>query len=408
MEDHIINDTSIGRFRRDIRNVWLFFAIILFFAFSISTSNGKFNDAEFQAWLWLTACFLPIIIVLYADIVFKIPLLLETNYIFSLLSFWGTAAYLLYASTKYAMIQYSLDSNSETSIADYFSSNYMNVVPFEFFLCYMIWLALFDKDFALKTQTYYKKGIVGYNDNRPTSLEKGRNYLFVVGINNYKYCRKLNNAVKDAKDIKELLISKYCFEEENVHTLLDDQATRESISEELRQFVDRVTSIDNLVIYFSGHGEYDKNMNEGFWIPFEARLGKTSDYVHNSIIKTTLDAINSRHTLLIADSCFSGSIFSGRNATDKLEKIPSRWALTAGRTEVVSDGEPNSNSPFANALIKVLRNNEKSLGIAELCTKVLEIIPADTNQTPRGEPLRIKGHEGGQFYFHLREKFDVE
>ena len=53
---------------------------------------------------------------------------------------------------------------------------------------------------------------------------------------------------------------------------------------------------------------------------------------------------------MIVDSCFSGSLFmrfKSVGLAERLEHIPSRWGLTAGRNEVVADGKMGNNSPFA-------------------------------------------------------------
>ena len=82
--------------------------------------------------------------------------------------------------------------------------------------------------------------------------------------------------------------------------------------------------------------------------------------------------------------------------------IRDRWGLTAGRNEIATDGQPGGNSPFAESILYELRNANGPVGVAELCYKVLEIVAANADQTPRGEPLKIDGHRGGQFVFHLK------
>lgn len=248
------------------------------------------------------------------------------------------------------------------------------------------------------------KGIIF--DRIDPSVKKGKNYLLAIGINDYVHCPKLYNAVKDVRDFIGLMTSKYQFEEENITILLDEEATSRQIVKDFRKLAQKITVDDNIIIYFSGHGEFDKVLQQGYWIPVDAEKGEFDDYLPNSTILDVLNAISSRHTFLIADSCFSGSLFSSRDAnrdiSSRLETEPSRWGLTSGRNEIVSDGEPNKNSPFAGKLLDLLSKNEKPLGAAELCAKMMEIVAANAKQTPRGEPLKIKGHDGGQFFFHLK------
>ncbi|MDA7625744.1 caspase family protein, partial [bacterium] len=242
-------------------------------------------------------------------------------------------------------------------------------------------------------------------EKKPTNHPNGKNYLLTIAIDDYEYCPKLHNAVKDAKDLINVLTSRYQFESENILTLINENATEENILLTFRQLASSISPADNLIIFFSGHGEYDPIFKEGYWVPVNAKQGAIQDYVSNSKIKMVLNVIKSRHTFLIIDSCFSGSLFMQYRSTgvaERLERDPSRWGLTAGRNEIVADGEAGKNSPFADSLIYHLKHSEKSIGASELCNKVIEDVIANANQTPRGEPLKVEGHRGGQFFFHLK------
>ena len=67
---------------------------------------------------------------------------------------------------------------------------------------------------------------------------------------------------------------------------------------------------------------------------------------------------------------------------------------------MVSDGQVGDHSPFADSLLYHLKENKVPLGVATLCNRVIENVVASAEQTPRGEPLKVKGHRGGQFFFH--------
>ena len=245
------------------------------------------------------------------------------------------------------------------------------------------------------------KGIVPRKTNSPAQ-PKGKNYLLVIGIDEYAYCPTLYNAVKDAQDIVAILHNRFRFEAENTTTLYNQSATKANIYAAFRAMRRKVTPKDNLLVYFSGHGEYDKDFNEGYWIPVEGNKGATYEYIANSEIKNKLSAISSHHTFLMADSCFSGSLFAkgrGRDVSLRKERDPSRWGLTAGRNEIVTDGSPGDNSPFAKSILYQLQHTDQPIGVATLCDKVLEVVSANANQTPRGEPLKVDGHQGGSLYF---------
>lgn len=253
------------------------------------------------------------------------------------------------------------------------------------------------------------KDIQGFTSNdQKNSAPKGKNYLLAIGIDNYTHCPKLYNAVKDAKEIVAVLKKRFQFEAEHITEIYDQEATRKNIYSAFRKMKNLVSPNDNLLVYFSGHGTLDEEYNRGFWIPVNATedTQETDEYVPNDEIRIRLGAIKSHHTFVMVDSCFSGSLFTEgnlRNLSRRKERDPSRWGLTAGRKEPVVDGHKGANSPFAETILDQLKNTESPLGVFDLCSKVLEVVSANAKQTPRGEPLQVAGHKGGQFVFHLRK-----
>ena len=236
---------------------------------------------------------------------------------------------------------------------------------------------------------------------------EGQNYLFVIAIDDYVHCPKLHNCKKDVEDFVEVLTSRFDFKKENVQKLIDQNATAGNILKAFRDYIKKIQPSDSLIIYFSGHGTYDEVYDQGYWIPVEAQVGKIEDYISNSVIINVLNRTKSLHTFLITDSCFSGTLFQKYKMSVGIERLsyfPSRWGLTSGRNEVVSDGNPGDNSPFADCLLYYLKNVRNSFGVAKLCTHVVENVTASNHQIPRGETLKVEGHRGGQFFFDLKEQ----
>lgn len=236
---------------------------------------------------------------------------------------------------------------------------------------------------------------------------RGLNYLLVIAINDYDDFPTLYNCIRDAEDLIGILVEYYRFEKDRIIKLLDKDATRQGIYNAFRDMAEKVTEKDNLLIYFSGHGEIDDVFREGAWIPYDAHDKKVHNFLFNSEVKMMLNAINSHHTFLMVDSCFSGSFFSDAQDKDtgkRYEGDPSRWVLTSGKRKV-SDGKPGDNSPFAESLLKNLKNNIEPLGVQELCVKVVDEVEKATKdkQTPIGQPLWIDGHKNGQFVFRQKK-----
>lgn len=241
-----------------------------------------------------------------------------------------------------------------------------------------------------------------------TKMAGGVNYLLAIAIDEYEHLPKLYNCRRDAEEFIRVLTENYPFEPYHVTKIFDPQARAPAIHAAFRNLIQIVRPADNLVIYFSGHGEYDPLTDEGYWIPVDAGKEAYFQYITNDSIRRYIGRINSLHTFLISDSCFAGSLFAKgafKNISKRYEHDPSRWGLSAGRNEIVSDGKPGMHSPFADALLYRLKQNEDALGVQELCAYVVEQVQAHANQSPVGEPLRVEGHKNGQFVF--RKKIQI-
>lgn len=201
------------------------------------------------------------------------------------------------------------------------------------------------------------------------------------------------------------MLNKYRFDQSRVLELFNEKATYEGIDKSLRLLSNNVKSEDSLIIYFSGHGHYDEWYKEGFWIPVEARYKQNKDYFPYTYLVRAIKNINSRHTFVIADSCYSGAVLvdGSRNTDqkDRREKDPSRWILASGRNEVVPDGIAGGNSPFAEQLLYTLdRYSGEGIPVLSLVDKVTTATIHNGKQQPIGRPLQNTGDKGGQFIFH--------
>jgi Caspase domain len=236
-----------------------------------------------------------------------------------------------------------------------------------------------------------------------------KNYLLLIAVDKYKYWKSLANPVKDARDLKKILMEKYGFEAQNIFELYNEEATPENIREAFESLKNKGTNVDNLLIYYSGHGYYDPSFDLGYWVPSDGRTnsGSVSTYIPNDAIRNYIKSLEFRHVFMIADACFSGSLFDTAErrgeAAEKMEAIKSRWGLSSGNLELVSDGEKGKNSPFATFLIKYLQENlQDKLRVSELVGYVTAQVKSNTQQSPIGNRLSGVGDEGGEFIFTLQ------
>ncbi len=246
------------------------------------------------------------------------------------------------------------------------------------------------------------------SDTTDNEFVRGNNYLFLIGINAYEE-KRLNNCVTDAQKIKEILLKKYTFEEKYTFELWDKAASRKGIWDEFLKLTKLLTEHDNLVIYYSGHGMVHPDLDFFCWIPIEAASGNDSLLFQQSDVITFINKMKCRHLFLMVDCCFSGTMWQDKSTdldiSSKLESYPSRWGLSSGRAELVSDGDAGKHSPFAQAIIDLLADNSEPLFVSDLGNEAVKkvIENKEAAQTPRFERLNANGHAGGQMIFYPRK-----
>ena len=195
----------------------------------------------------------------------------------------------------------------------------------------------------------------------------------------------------------------YSFEPENI-TLLRN-ANRADIIRTLDKLSYQLTPRDNLLIFYAGHGFWDENKETGYWLPADAEEQSSVNWIRNSTIQDYIDDIDTRHTLLITDACFAGSIFKTRGAfqdasmaVNKLYSLSSRKAMTSGNLKEVPD-----KSVFIEYFLKRLLNNDKKyISSGELYNSFRDAVLNNSPNIPQYGVIQDTGDEGGEFIFIKR------
>ncbi len=247
-----------------------------------------------------------------------------------------------------------------------------------------------------------------YNSNATVEgpVSSGAYYGIVIGNNNYANFQNLKTAENDANSVAKLLRSKY-----NYSVKVVRNGTRSNILKELDKLRSKLTKNDNLLIYYAGHGLFDKEANRGYWLPIDAQPDTTANWVSNTDITDKVKAIAARHVMIVSDSCFSGTLTRGVNISirspdyfQQISALRSRTVLTSGGVEPVADSGGGGHSVFANAFLKALEQNAKKMDGTELFTKIRRPVMLNANQTPQYSDIRMAGHEGGDFLFIRNNK----
>jgi hypothetical protein len=131
-----------------------------------------------------------------------------------------------------------------------------------------------------------------------------------------------------------------------------------------------------------------------------------------------LNAMAARQILVVADSCYSGTLTRdvvtaiGRARTESeradwykiMISKPSRVALTSGGLEPVADSGGGGHSLFADLFIKALRANSGAVATQEVYQEIEPAVATrmsqrDMHQVPEYAPIKMAGHEAGDFVF---------
>ena len=238
--------------------------------------------------------------------------------------------------------------------------------------------------------------------------QPGNNYCLLIAAQNYEdsAIQSLNKPIGDAIKLKLVLKEKYNFLQENIISLFNPSSN--DIRRQLLEISTKLKPEDNLLIFYAGHGIWVEKESKGYWFMTDAVYSNPATWLPNKEVLELIAKIPSRHTLLITDACFSGSVFKTRgvpaNAPANIralnEKI-SRTAITSG-----NDSEVPDESVFMKYLLKALTENKEDYLTAQkmFITRIIEAVMTETKTEPRYGTLELAGHVGGDFVFSKKDR----
>jgi hypothetical protein len=260
----------------------------------------------------------------------------------------------------------------------------------------------FDKKGANTSETFSITSKVadsrGSSDDEiaPIAADERYHAIFIAN-SNYKSAKwpALNTTVAEARSLRQMFIDKYNFNAADVDTIFNK--SKKEILTAVSNRVDQLSSNDNLVIFYGGHGYFVESTNMAYWVPLGAE--DKIDYVSNTEIKDLIAGCKAHHILIMADACFSGAMRGGMEAPAKYEyKFNSRQLLTSGGSEPVP-----GKSAYVQMILKSLTDNtNKYLSARQLYGLIFTGINAQTGTEPTLRDMQVAGSEGGQFYFKKR------
>jgi hypothetical protein len=249
-----------------------------------------------------------------------------------------------------------------------------------------------------------------------TKLRLGKYHALVIGNAKYENITNLNTPIHDARTVARLLKTHYGFEE----VRLLENANRLELLSAFDKFRERLTEEDNLLIFYAGHGQLVKEEKvqfiKGYWLPIDAQPNRLATWISNDDITAQIKLMRAKHVMIIADSCYSGTLTrsavpelkQGMTLRERIERYKemakkrSRTVLTSGGVEPVLDSLGGEHSVFAKHFIRVLEENNDVLEGLSLYEKVFKPVKQDAasvgvNQSPEYAPVKYAGHQATDF-----------
>lgn len=167
-----------------------------------------------------------------------------------------------------------------------------------------------------KNQTFDTSSLISTNDlddllaKAPNAKIDPKKWLFVVGLENYKYTDAIVYAKRSAQMFAKVAQKTLGVPRQNSYELIDEGATAAEIKNKMKMMLRNVKAGDTIYFYYNGHGVPAVNkQNEAFILSADMMpdfVGDEPAFMMKQIYKELSDSKASRIVAVI-DSCFSGS-----------------------------------------------------------------------------------------------------
>jgi hypothetical protein len=228
----------------------------------------------------------------------------------------------------------------------------------------------------------YRKIHVGSTGLADAGKLDRTDYALIFATDQYDHWSDLVNPVFDSRTIAEELRKTYGYKVEVI-----ENTSQSDVLKKLREYAEKkYKPLDQLFIFFAGHGTYDQTFGEGFVVTKESQINdeaKTTYLSHNRL-RSIVNNVQCDHIFLAMDVCFGGTfdaaLASSRGVgaeevykeqgqaefiTRKLTYKTRRFLTSGGKT-YVSDGIPGKHSPFAKNFLEALRSRGGKDGVLTL------------------------------------------
>ena len=148
--------------------------------------------------------------------------------------------------------------------------------------------------------------------NSTIKPEEPRLYILSIGIDQYKdKSVNLKYALKDAKDIKEKLLSQSAtlYKLQNIHheLLIDKDAAKTNILNKINEISQKIKPSDSFILFVAGHGILLQNQYYMLTSEYDGNINENTMISSNEIVEMS-KKIKSLSQLFIFDTCHAGGV----------------------------------------------------------------------------------------------------
>lgn len=140
----------------------------------------------------------------------------------------------------------------------------------------------------------------------------------LIGIGKYQVLPRLPGSKNDIDLVHQVLVSRYGFSEQDIHTVRDEAATREGMLAAFNQIVKEAGPNDVVYIHYSGHGSQVQDLNgdepddqlDETIVPADGRTEGVPDITDDEL-EDILSRLKTPKAVVVLDSCHSGTATRG-------------------------------------------------------------------------------------------------
>ncbi len=249
-------------------------------------------------------------------------------------------------------------------------------------------------------------------------------YILSIGINSYQSTEinKLVNAVNDANGINSLMQNQHDhFKEIISKVLIENQATRKNIEDNLKFIATNAKPDDRVVIFLAGHGVVIDG--HYYFLPYEIESSKNDEIQAKALSDAAIsDLISNISTLQVAvliDSCFAGSLansdivtqrYQDATWTNSLGQNTGRFFLAGSANNQEALDGIDGHGVFTSVLIDALKgkadlelrgNKNNRVDVVELSEYAKQYVPEEARKIDPSHTQKATGFFMGSDFFEL-------